>query len=167
MSDNRQVAKDLIIEAADTIINKRPGVHGSAEQSFDMIANLWTVYIRHVRRVRGHDELRAEDVAEMMALLKKARKVYGDSKNRDNDVDDIGYTALAGMLRLPDPDNPEKEIDKMDVGTVPSGSSKLTPEQMDDIIRRTKGWKPTRKSGVVTEPLSKEESDKLQQEERG
>ncbi len=118
MSDNRKVAKDLIIEAAETILKNRPGLHGSAEQSFEMIADLWTVYVRHCRRTRGNDTIRGEDVAEMMTLLKKARKIYGQSSNRDNDVDDIGYTALAGMLRLPDPyleDKEQGELDKVDV----------------------------------------------------
>lgn len=132
MSDNRKVAHDLLLEAAKTILRDRPGVHGSAEQSFDMIADLWTVLFRHLRKVRGDDQLRGEDVAEAMTLLKKARKVYGQSTNRDNDVDDLGYAALAGMLRLPDPDNPEGEIDKVDVGTVPSGASyeELSPSVM-------------------------------------
>lgn len=103
MSDNREVAKDLITEAARTILQSRPGVHGSAEQSFEMIADMWTVYLRHLRRVRGIDALRGEDVAQMMTLLKKARALYGDAANRDNFIDDIGYAALAGMLQLPDP----------------------------------------------------------------
>lgn len=104
MSDNRKIALSLITEAADTISNKRPGVHGSAEQSFEMIGDLWTVYLRHIRRVRTDDTVRPEDVAEMMSMLKKSRKVYGDPMNVDNDVDDIGYSALAGMLRLPNRD---------------------------------------------------------------
>lgn len=103
MSDNRQVAATLITEAAETIINRRPGVHGSAEQSFTMIAQLWEVYIRHIVRVRDAIELRPEDVAQMMALLKKARALYGDKQNPDNFVDDIGYSSLAGMLQLDDP----------------------------------------------------------------
>jgi hypothetical protein len=103
MSDNRKVAADLLGTAGKTILKDRPGVHGSAELSFEMIADFWTVYIRHIKRVRGLDRLRPEDVSEMMSMLKKARKIYGDPMNTDNDVDDIGYTALAGMLRLPDP----------------------------------------------------------------
>lgn len=115
MSDNRNVAKQLLGDAAKTILQDRPGVHGSAENSFEMIADLWTVYLRHARRVRGFDSLRPEDVSEMMSMLKKARKIYGASNNVDNDVDDIGYTALAGMLRLPDPDKESEDelVDKL------------------------------------------------------
>jgi hypothetical protein len=110
MSDNRDVARTLLTEAGRTILKDRPGIHGSAENSFQMIADFWTVHTRHLRKVRGHDNLMPEDVAEMMTMLKKARKIYGASTNADNDVDDIGYAALAGMLRLPDPSkNPEEE----------------------------------------------------------
>lgn len=109
MSDNRRVAGQLLTTAGKTILKDRPGVHGSAENSFEMIGDLWTVYLRHARRVRGVDTIRPEDVAEMMSMLKKGRKIYGDPMNDDNDVDDIGYTALGGMLRLPDPD---KSVDE-------------------------------------------------------
>lgn len=122
MSDNRRKAAMLLKVAADTILRDRPSVHGSAENSFEMIGDMWTVYLRHVRRVRGRDSVLPEDVAEMMAMLKKCRKVYGDVLNEDNDVDDIGYTALSGMLRLPDPDKAadldgqiEQELGKIDV----------------------------------------------------
>lgn len=115
MSDDRSIAKKIIEDAARTILIDRPGVHGSAENSFAMIAELWSLYLRHCRFVRGNDAIRPEDVAEMMTMLKKARKVYGASSNMDNDVDDVGYTALAGMLRTPDQtlgDKLENAIDR-------------------------------------------------------
>jgi len=115
MSDNRRTAHDLMKEAAITVLKERPGIHGSAENSFAMIGDLWTVYLRHCRRVRGDDGIRPEDVAEMMTMLKKSRKVYGKPFQRDNHIDDIGYAALAGMLWLPDPDAPETEMDRIDV----------------------------------------------------
>lgn len=119
MSDNRQVAGIVLKEAWETIAKKRPGVHGSAELSFEMIGDFWTIYLRHARRTRGNDTIRPEDVAEMMAMLKKARKMYGDPNNIDNDVDDLGYTGLAAMLRLPDitknkEDAADAELDKLD-----------------------------------------------------
>lgn len=109
MSDNRKVAHGLMQDANRTVMKERPGVHGSAENSFEMIGELWSVYIRHVLRIRfGKDAplsfLVPMDVAQMMAMLKKARVIYGDPTNADNFVDDIGYTSLAGMLHLPDPD---------------------------------------------------------------
>lgn len=113
MSDNRDVAKQILLEAGNTILKDRPGVHGSAENSFELIGDLWSVYARHIVRVRGVLQFKPEDVAEMMSMLKKARKIYGASSNVDNDVDDIGYSALAGMLRLPDPaKSTEEEIEE-------------------------------------------------------
>lgn len=105
MSDNRNVAKTLLMEAGQTILKSRPGIHGSAEQSFEMIGDLWTVYLRHLRRVRSVDSIQPQDVAQMMVQMKQARSVYGDATNPDNFVDGIGYTALAGMLQLPDPED--------------------------------------------------------------
>lgn len=120
MSDNRMVAGNILKEAWETIGKKRPGVHGSAELSFEMIGDFWTIYLRHARKTRGNDTVRAEDVAEMMSMLKKARKMYGDPMNVDNDVDDLGYSALAAMLRLPDITQSkdtqiDKELEKLDV----------------------------------------------------
>lgn len=120
MSDNRAVAGQIMKEAWETISKKRPGVHGSAELSFEMIGEFWTVYLRHARKIRGNDTIRPEDVAEMMSMLKKARKIYGDAMNVDNDVDDLGYTGLAAMLRLPDITKPaedqiEENLGKLDV----------------------------------------------------
>lgn len=109
MSDNRKVARDILREADATINKKRPGVHGSAENSFAMIGDLWAVYLRHARKVRGHDNILPADVAQLMSILKKCRAMYGDPTNDDNFVDDIGYSALAAMLQLPDYDAPEIE----------------------------------------------------------
>lgn len=112
MSDNRDVARQILLEAGNTILKDRPGVHGSAENSFEMIGDLWSVYARHIVRVRGILQFKPEDVAEMMTMLKKARKIYGASSNVDNDVDDVGYAALAGMLRLPDPAKGDEELEE-------------------------------------------------------
>lgn len=115
MSDNRKVAHDLILKAAKTILQERPGVHGSAENSFAMIGELWSVFLRHLRAVRGNDMIRPEDVAQMMVQMKQCRAVYGSATNEDNFIDGIGYTALAGMLQLPEPGDAadvEKELEK-------------------------------------------------------
>lgn len=126
MSDNRDVAKGIILTAGDTIVNKRPGVHGSAENSFAMIGELWTIYLRHAQAVRGNDVILPQDVSQMMSILKKCRAVYGDPFNEDNFVDDVGYTALAGMLQLPDPKHKvglnEKELDPTPKGVYWDGA---------------------------------------------
>jgi hypothetical protein len=106
VSNNRKKAAQLMSEAGQAILKTRPGVHGDAENSFEMIGDLWTVYLRHILRVRGGEIviIKGHDVAQMLSLMKKARATYGDTKNDDNFIDDIGYSALAGMLQLPDPD---------------------------------------------------------------
>lgn len=101
MSDNREVAHRIVVDAAKTIIKDRPGVHGSAENSFRMIGDMWTVYLKHITDVRSSAEILPQDVAQMMAMLKIARATYGDPLNEDNYVDAVGYSALAGMLSLP------------------------------------------------------------------
>lgn len=115
MSNNIEVAKQLILDAGRTIYSDRPGVHGSAENSFQMIADLWSAYIRHVHYARKLEtidiELRPVDVAQMMVQLKQARAVYGRQDNRDNFVDETGYSALAGMLQLPEPGMPKEGDD--------------------------------------------------------
>ena len=113
MSNDLNVAKDIILDAGRTIVKERPGVHGSAENSFQMIADMWSVYINHVHYAQTlsviNIKLRPADVAQMMVQLKQSRSVYGNPQNRDNFVDSTGYSALAGMLQLADPVAYDKE----------------------------------------------------------
>lgn len=106
MADNRNLASAVLAEASRVVTQDRGDQHGSAENSFEMIAQFWTIWIRHalVRR-HGVDlqsanvvNLDATDVAQMMTLLKKSRFLYGNSKNPDNFIDDAGYLSLAAML---------------------------------------------------------------------
>lgn len=115
MSDNREVAKRLLIEAGNTILKDRVNQHGSAENSFQMIGDLWTAYLAHVAATRTNARITPADVAQMMVMLKIARATYGDPTNRDNFVDELGYAALAGMLQLPDmPDGGQPDTKQME-----------------------------------------------------
>jgi Domain of unknown function (DUF6378) len=113
LSNNIDIAKNIILEAGQTVVKGRPGVHGSAENSFQMIADMWSVYIQHAHYAQTLEEvkikLRPVDVAQMMVQLKQARAVYGNPQNRDNFVDETGYSALAGMLQLDDLTPKEEE----------------------------------------------------------
>jgi hypothetical protein len=107
MSDvnRRKTAGWLTDEAKRLITTERADQHGDAAESFAMIAELWTVYLAHTNKM-GHGSPRSvvitpRDVAEMMSLLKKARKVYG-SGSAENYIDDIGYTALGGSMIVHD-----------------------------------------------------------------
>lgn len=120
MSDNKDIAKTIITEAAKTILMDRPGVHGPTENSFYMIGEMWTTYLRHVHEVRGNDDITAFDVANMMVQMKQARSIYGNSQNRDNYVDQVGYAALAGMLITEDKDVDQKPTTERQASNQPA-----------------------------------------------
>lgn len=95
---NMDIAEKVLLDAGDTIRHRLKD-HGHTNRSFGMIADLWTNYIAHTFTIRGETKLYPHDVAKMMALIKVARSVYGDS--HDNFVDGAGYLALAAMLEPP------------------------------------------------------------------
>jgi hypothetical protein len=105
MTNDRKIAADLAAGAVKAFTTERGTQHGELEPSFTMIAELWSVYINHAITVATGIQplpaihLSAVDVLEMMSLVKKSRNVYG-SRIPDHSVDDIGYTALAGGIRL-------------------------------------------------------------------
>lgn len=83
--------KNDILDKAKTIINgERQGTYGEAENSFSVIAQMWTAYL-------GRD-LTSEDVANMMILLKVARNSSGVYKD-DNWIDICGYAALGAEIQ--------------------------------------------------------------------
>jgi len=88
-------SEKVLLDAGD-VIRQRLKDHGNTERSFQMIADMWSSYINHSFTSRGEVRLRPYDIAQMMALTKMARSVYGYSE--DNFVDGAGYTALAAML---------------------------------------------------------------------
>ena len=85
---------DLLNEAMGIITGSRAENYGKAENSFGMIADLWTTYLDN--RTGDRDMITAHDVAMMMALLKIARQTY--APKRDNLVDLAGYAALAQRI---------------------------------------------------------------------
>lgn len=80
----------LLEEAKRIVCGDRDQQYGKPEDSFCIIAKLWSDYI-----MRYLDE---RDVAMMMILLKVARDVSGESK-RDNLVDIAGYAACAAECK--------------------------------------------------------------------
>lgn len=82
-----------ILEAARRCVcGKREQDYGTPENSFSLIASLWTAYTSHAYS--------AKDVAMMMALLKVARIKNGNSA--DSFVDLAGYAACAGEIATQD-----------------------------------------------------------------
>lgn len=104
MSKDREIAINLMTDAAKAVGKSRGPQHGDTEPSFRMIAELWSTHINHVTSHRTgivavqEVHLTAWDVAQMMSMLKKARAVYGDATLGEHYADDIGYTGLAGGL---------------------------------------------------------------------
>lgn len=80
-------------EAKTIICNDRENQYGSPENSFKLIAELWTAYLgEHLTKY-----LEESDVAIMMALLKIARISTGSFKE-DSWIDAIGYLACGAEL---------------------------------------------------------------------
>lgn len=79
-----------ILEAAKTCVcGNREKDYGSPEDNFGRIACFWSDYLCA--------DIRAKDVAVMLALLKVARIASGHAKE-DNWVDLAGYAACGGEI---------------------------------------------------------------------
>ena len=81
--------KDTLDAAAACVLTDRQRTHGPIENSFGLIASLWSAYLSVT--------VTPFDVAEMMTLLKIARG-KGNPLNPDNQVDGAGYQACAAEL---------------------------------------------------------------------
>lgn len=88
----------LLRDGAELTEGDRQKQHGSIADTFDLIAAFWNLYL--AKRPGGLLEgIGAADVAEMMALLKRARRMRGDAGNRDHALDEAAYIAIAHELR--------------------------------------------------------------------
>jgi hypothetical protein len=92
-------AQEIATEAARLVKGDREASHGNKFTNHAAIAAVWTGYIL-AREVSGKDpfSLDAEDVANMMELLKVARRLTGTTNN-DDYIDGAGYAAVAGEIR--------------------------------------------------------------------
>lgn len=85
--------QSVLSEAERVICSDRQDQYGNAEDSFDIIASYWNVYLEKRLNVK----ITAYDVARMMTLLKIARSM-SNPNHLDNDIDICGYTAIAAEL---------------------------------------------------------------------
>lgn len=76
--------KECLEQAMGCVLRDRNNEYGKPENSFDLIADLWTAYTGHV--------FIGSDVAAMMALLKLAR-LKRNARHLDSAVDLAGYAA--------------------------------------------------------------------------
>ena len=84
-----------VLEEAMEIINgERQDVYGSPEDSFALISDYWTTYVRSRSPEVANAGfcLFADDVAIMMTLFKIAREA--NQHKRDNIVDAAGYLGI-------------------------------------------------------------------------
>lgn len=85
---------EILDEAKKTVVQDRQDDYGNPEDSFAMIADFWTTYLKGKGKLSaGIDSL---DVSMMMELLKIARETTGHKM--DNFVDMAGYAACAGEI---------------------------------------------------------------------
>lgn len=83
--------EEILSKAKECVCGQREQDYGTPEQNFQLIADLWTIYL-------GNDRLISPtDVAMMMALLKIARIKNGGGTG-DSFVDLAGYAACGGEI---------------------------------------------------------------------
>lgn len=86
-------ASDITKAAMDLVGGDRARTHGDKTENHEVIASFWNAWL-HSRRSGPLD---AHDVANMMELLKIARRLRG-AFNLDDYVDGAGYAAVAGEI---------------------------------------------------------------------
>ena len=84
--------------ARKCVCSDRESQYGSPENNFALIAAFWGLYLEEKLQLT-EIEIKAEDVAMMMALLKIARCTTGQVK-LDNYVDLAGYAACGGEIAM-------------------------------------------------------------------
>lgn len=84
--------KEILNAAEKCVCGDRDEQYGSPEDSFGVVARLWSVYLDR--------DLDAKDVAALMSLFKVARIKTGANK-ADNWIDLAGYAACGGELDVP------------------------------------------------------------------
>ncbi len=86
-------ASEITKAAMDLVGGDRARTHGDKTENHQVIANFWQVWLSS----RSAGPLDAHDAANMMELLKIARRLRG-SFNIDDYVDGAGYAAVAGEI---------------------------------------------------------------------
>lgn len=88
-------AGDIARKAAELVGGDRQDAYGHVSENFARIATLWNAWLE-IRR-DPVAPLTAEDVGQMLSMMKKARTQSGPY-SADSHVDDCGYAALAGEV---------------------------------------------------------------------
>lgn len=92
------VRESVLDEAKKIIRGDRDRQYGSPEDSFAVIAKMWTAYLDGRGKLIG--EVSAADVGWMMVCFKAARAATEKVPKRDTFVDAAGYAACAAEVSL-------------------------------------------------------------------
>lgn len=87
--------RDILKAAEKCVCGQREQDYGTPESNFQLIADLWNGYLGFMDHPQ--DQIRATDVAMMMALMKIARIRNGGGSG-DSFVDLAGYAACGGEI---------------------------------------------------------------------
>jgi len=101
---------EVLVAANDLVTKDREDSHGKPEDTFNLIARLWSEYLDH--------QISEVDVAMLMSLLKIARQ-RGNNAHKDNYIDLAGYAACAAELASAS-DQAQEEPDKIRVAQPPA-----------------------------------------------
>ena len=86
---------EILDTAYSCVCKDRNAQYGEPEDSFEVIAELWEIYLTH--RHAAETTINPEDVGVMMALMKIARIATGRAKT-DSYIDACGYIACASEI---------------------------------------------------------------------
>lgn len=91
--------EDCLNQALTQVTGKRTQDYGTPENNFQVIADLWNVYLRHLASRQQADcpELDPADVALMMDLFKTARLITTPD-HADSWIDKAGYSACGAEV---------------------------------------------------------------------
>ena len=81
----------ILLEAHKIINGERQNTYGDPEDSFQLIASYWSIYLQLA------EPLEPKDVTLMMALFKIARESH--QGKLDNLIDAAGYLGIAGDMK--------------------------------------------------------------------
>lgn len=94
-------AEEICRTAGVLVAGGRENTHGDKKENHQNIAAFWEAYLWRRGLLRPDVFVTALDVANMMELLKIARRLCGDH-NIDDYIDGAGYAAVAGQIAADD-----------------------------------------------------------------
>lgn len=122
------IASGLLDTAKDLVAGPREHQHGSKLKNHQNIARIWSGYLVNM----GGKPVDAHDVANLMELLKVARRQHG-AHNMDDYVDGAGYSAVAFEVY----ENMHQTNVKQPDDTPAAAKSSLQMQKVQDLLETT------------------------------